>query len=141
MLVEKKTFGQMPFCSSASISVPGAPASSLATGSQPTVLNPGVEICCPPWVAVALLSTCQPADPRSDIALEPVAGAAARGGSRTCPVDKRGWLVPAAAATPEPAARTAAAAKTRAVRVARFMVNTPACGKPAVMDPARMNSL
>ena len=61
MLVEKKTFGQAPFCSSAAISVPGAPPSSLATVSQPLVEKPGVEICAPDWVAVALVSTFQPA--------------------------------------------------------------------------------
>jgi hypothetical protein len=60
MLVEKNTLfglfvlwftgwsavspGHMPFWARASISVPGAPASSLLTGSQVLVLNPGVEI-------------------------------------------------------------------------------------------------
>src|ERR1043166_3614936 len=80
MLVEKNTLlaplvpwftgcsavspGHLPFCASASISVPGAPASSLLTGSQVLVLKPGVEICAPVWVATALLCTSQPADPR-----------------------------------------------------------------------------
>ena len=64
MLSEKKTLGQPPFCSSASISVPGAPASSGVTDSQPDVLKPGVEICCPVCVAVALVSTFQPPVPR-----------------------------------------------------------------------------
>src|SRR5256885_3741765 len=45
MLSEKNTLGQPPFCSSASISVPGPPASSGATDSHPAVLNPGVDIC------------------------------------------------------------------------------------------------
>src|SRR5436190_1007897 len=45
MLSEKKTLAQPPFCSSASISVPGAPASSGVTDNHPAVLNPGVEIC------------------------------------------------------------------------------------------------
>src|SRR5215813_5574493 len=34
--------GHWPFCARASSSVPGAPASSLATGSQVLVLKPGV---------------------------------------------------------------------------------------------------
>ena len=72
MFVEKKTFGQLPFCSRALISVPGAPAPSLATDSQPEVENPGVEICAPVCVAVALVSTFQPPPPRSVTALDPV---------------------------------------------------------------------
>jgi len=74
MFVEKNTFGQAPFWSNALISVPGAPASSVATGSQPVVGNPGVEITDPDWVAVALVSTLQPPAPRSTTALDPVAG-------------------------------------------------------------------
>src|SRR5215469_3761167 len=68
--------GHWPFCASASISVPGAPASSLLTGSQPVAANPGVEICAPVWVATALLWTSQPDAPRSDRSVAPVAGAA-----------------------------------------------------------------
>src|SRR5579859_8024312 len=80
MLFEKKTLfgllvprltgcsavspGHLPFCARASISVPGAPASSLLTGSQVLVLNPGVEICAPDCVATALLCTNQPPAPR-----------------------------------------------------------------------------
>jgi hypothetical protein len=45
--VEKNTFGQEPFCSRASISVPGAPPSSFVTESHPLVLKPGAEICWP----------------------------------------------------------------------------------------------
>src|SRR5258708_37772810 len=56
--------GHLPFCARASISVPGAPASSLVTGSQVLVLNPGVEICAPDWLATALLCTSQPPVPR-----------------------------------------------------------------------------
>src|SRR5215469_11694375 len=94
MLFEKKTLsgplvlwftgcsavlpGHKPFCASASISVPGAPASSLVTGSQPLVLKPGVEICAPVWVAVALLCTFQPPSPRFEISLAPVSADAAR---------------------------------------------------------------
>ncbi len=64
--------GHLPFCARASISVPGAPASSLATGSQVLVLKPGVEICAPDWVATALLCTDQPAPPRLEMSLAPV---------------------------------------------------------------------
>src|SRR5215469_5950771 len=64
--------GHRPFCSRASISVPGAPASSLVTGSQVLVLNPGVEICAPDWVATALLCTAQPLLPRLEVSLAPV---------------------------------------------------------------------
>jgi len=74
MFVEKNTFGQDPFCSNALTSVPGAPASSVATGSQPVVGNPGVDITDPDCVAVALVSTLQPLVPRSINALDPVAG-------------------------------------------------------------------
>src|SRR5437667_8343724 len=98
MLVEKKTLfgplvlwftgcsavspGHKPFCASASISVPGAPASSLATGSQLLVLKPGVEICAPACVATALLCTFQPAAPKSEISLAPVSA------------DELGWMAP-----------------------------------------------
>src|SRR5215469_15282750 len=49
--------GHFPFCASASTSVPGAPASSLVTGSQVLALNPGVDIWAPVWVATALLGS------------------------------------------------------------------------------------
>src|SRR5215469_4103252 len=65
--------GQRPFCARASTSVPGAPAPSLATGNQDLALNPGLEICAPDWVAVALLATRQPCAPRSVTSLAPVA--------------------------------------------------------------------
>src|SRR5438034_10067706 len=87
MLFEKKTLlgllvlwftgcsavlpGHLPFCARASISVPGAPASSLVTGSQVQVSKPGAEICAPVCVATALLCTFQPAAPRSEISLAP----------------------------------------------------------------------
>src|SRR5215469_9312789 len=64
--------GQLPLCARASISVPGAPASSLVTGSQVLVLNPGVEICAPVCVATALLWTAQPLAPRFETSLAPV---------------------------------------------------------------------
>src|SRR5260370_14200109 len=107
MLVEKKTLfgllvlwftgcsavspGHLPFCARASISVPGAPASSLATGSHVLVLNPGVEICAPVWVATALLCTSQPLLPRLVMSLAPVSDgelwpiAAARAGTGRWP--------------------------------------------------------
>ena len=61
--------GHTPFWSRASTSVPTAPASSAATGSQPAVEKPGAEMAAPPWVAplplvqsvvAALLCTSQP---------------------------------------------------------------------------------
>src|SRR5260221_8276678 len=64
--------GHLPFWARASISVPGAPASSLVTGSQVLVLKPGVEICAPLCVATALLWTAQPAAPRLEMSLAPV---------------------------------------------------------------------
>src|SRR5260221_13099281 len=64
--------GHRPFWARASISVPGAPASSLVTGSQVPVLKPGVEICPPLCVATALLWTAQPAAPRFEMSLAPV---------------------------------------------------------------------
>src|SRR6516164_10844024 len=64
--------GQRPFCSSASTSVPGAPASSLRTRSQELASNDGAEICDPGAVAVALLATRQPLVPRSARLLAPV---------------------------------------------------------------------
>src|SRR5580700_6597675 len=94
MLVEKNTLfglsvlwltgwsavssGHLPFCARASISVPGAPASSLVTGSQVLVLKPGVEICAPVCVATALLCTSQPPLPRLVTSLAPVPAGAAK---------------------------------------------------------------
>src|SRR6516225_2195879 len=83
--------GHWPFCARASTSVPGAPASSLVTGSHVLVLNPGVEICAPVWVATALLCTFQPALPRLVMSLAPVSAgelramAAARAGAARWP--------------------------------------------------------
>ena len=92
MLFEKKTLfgllvfwftgwsavspGHWPFCARASISVPGAPASSLVTGSQVVVLKPGVEICAPVWVALALLCT----DPAAGAEVGDVTGPGVGGG-------------------------------------------------------------
>src|SRR6266851_2251605 len=71
--------GQSPFWASASTSVPGAPASSLATGSQVEALKPGVEICAPVAGVLALLNTFQPAVPRLETSEAPVAEGAASG--------------------------------------------------------------
>src|SRR5579859_5847661 len=94
MLFEKKTLfgllvprltgwsavspGHWPFCARASISVLGAPASSFVTGSQVLVLKPGVEICAPVCVAMALLWTSQPPVPRLARSLAPVPAGALR---------------------------------------------------------------
>src|SRR5260370_32644096 len=83
--------GHLPFCARASISVPGAPASSLATGSQVLVLNPGVEICAPVWVATALLCTSHPPEPRFDMSLAP----ASDGELRLMPAAATGAAAPA----------------------------------------------
>src|SRR5215467_8600878 len=72
------SMGHWPFCASASTSVPGAPASSLATGSQLEVLKPGVEIWAPVAVVLALLSTFQPPAPRLVMSVAPVPACAAR---------------------------------------------------------------
>src|SRR5262249_27327809 len=124
MFVEKNTFGQVPFCSSAPISVPGAPPPSLATDSQPAVENPGVEICPPPCVAVALVSTFQPVEaPRLATAVDPVAGSAkvwvalAGAVGVLCSADKAGMV-------PIPAATTIAAPMTRLANDIRFMSNS-----------------
>jgi len=45
----------------------------LVIGSHVLVLNPGVEICAPDWVASALLCTSQPLLPRSETSVAPVA--------------------------------------------------------------------
>src|SRR6266699_955339 len=122
MLAEKKTFGQEPFCSSASTSVPGAPASSLATDSQPAVLNPGAEICWPGWVAVALVRTFQPPEPRSDNAVDPVGGAAVAVSTLAGAPLPAAWDGAAnTEGAPEPAARIAVAANARPVPRVRFM--------------------
>src|SRR5215471_10169933 len=132
MLVEKKTLfgllvlwftgcsavspGHLPFCARASISVPGAPASSLLTGSHVLVLNPGVEIWAPPWVATALLCTAHPAAPRFETSLAPVsdgelaaATVAARAGAPAAAVVS--WLACAADARPSSVMTEMAAAQ------------------------------
>src|SRR6516225_3097232 len=76
--------GHMPFWASASISVPGAPASSLMTGSHVLVLKPGVEICAPDCVATALLCTFQPPLPRLVMSLAPVSDGEARVAAAAC---------------------------------------------------------
>src|SRR5215467_16073196 len=85
--------GQSPFWASASTSVPGAPASSLVTGIQAEVLNPGVEIWAPVEVVLALLSTFHPPVPRLEMSLAPVSAGARAGAGCRAPL---AW-VPAAA--------------------------------------------
>src|SRR5579859_6287804 len=122
MLFEKKTLfgllvpwftgcsavspGHWPFCARASSSVPGAPASSLVTGSQVDVLNPGVEICAPVWVATALLCTSQPPLPRLVMSLAPVPAGVLAAGLWAAAV----WAAAARAAGPWPCGLVAAGA-------------------------------
>src|SRR6266571_3094816 len=106
--------GQRPFCTSASISVPGAPAASLATRSQVLASNDGAEITAPDCAAVALLATRQPPAPRSVTSLAPVAVAApapARAGAA--------WA-PGACHANDVAAQAIEAHRTRGVRGNRF---------------------
>src|SRR5215471_11753736 len=91
--------GHLPFCARASISVPGAPASSLLTGSQVLVSNVGVEICAPDWVATALLCTVQPLLPRLETSLAPVPDGELRSAA-LCGDAAPGLAAPAAAAAP-----------------------------------------
>src|ERR1700679_2360343 len=78
MFVPSKTSGQAPFWRSASISVPGAPASSGLTFNQWAVSKPGREIRAPTPVVRALLRTSQPPSPTvvtpvdSPLSTEPV---------------------------------------------------------------------
>src|SRR5215467_810982 len=104
--------GHLPFCSRASISVPGAPASSLLTGNQVLVLNPGVEICAPVCVATALLCTCQPDEPRFEMSVAPglageLASAAARTGDRAAADVAAGDAAWAGASAPSVGSSTA----------------------------------
>src|SRR6266496_3679700 len=125
MLLEKKMFGHLPFCCRAASSVPGAPASSLATGSHELVLNSGMEISAPVWVALALLATLQPPDPRLDRSLAPLADS------------ELGPRRPTAARAP-PAALGVAAGAMAAQRVRRRRMTGPMAGnsypRPAGRD-------
>src|SRR5262249_13110035 len=117
--------GQLPFCARASISVPGAPASSLLTGSQVLVLNPGAEICAPDWVATALLCTVQPPPPRLAMSLAPVSDGELRSAA-LCGNPAPGLDTPAAAAAPGTSQAsvvtdTAAAHRTQRGRVVRLI--------------------
>src|SRR5215469_4176488 len=141
MLFEKKTLfgllvlwftgcsavspGHRPFCARASTSVPGAPASSLLTGSHVLALNPGVEICAPDWVATALLCTVQPLLPRLEMSLAPVSDGELRSAA-LCGDAAPGLAAPAAAAAPGTSQAsvvtdTAAAHRTERGRVVRFI--------------------
>src|SRR5215469_9641548 len=131
--------GHWPFCASASISVPGAPASSLVTGSQVLVLNPGVDIWAPVWVATALLWTAQPLAPRL-VMSEPLGPAVAVRTARPAALGPTRWPavlgadnvrpVLACAVANEmawlPAARAATATKERIGRISR-VIATNSC--------------
>src|SRR6516162_4743583 len=154
MLVEKNTLfwllvswftgcsavspGHLPLCARASTSVPGAPASSLVTGSQVLVLNPGVEICAPGWVATALLCTSQPPLPRFEMSLAPVSDGefGSRAWSRNA---APGLDTPAAAAAPGTSQAsvvtdTAAAHRTERGRVVRFIAGHSCLAAVAARD-------
>ena len=73
MLLEKKTFGHSPCCSTASTSAPGAPASSGVTLKKAEVLKPGVEMTAPVWVATELLWTSHPPVPMVVVPTAPAA--------------------------------------------------------------------
>src|ERR1700730_1165969 len=79
MLVEKNTFGQALFWTSAPSSVPRAPAPSGVTGRQLAVEKPGVEMWAPDGGALAVDWTCQPPSPRVET---PVGSASAWMGVR-----------------------------------------------------------
>src|SRR5579859_1899517 len=120
--------GHLPFCASASTSVPGAPAPSLATRSQEPALKCGLEICAPDWVATALLSTRQPCAPRSETSLAPVgepagaaAGAAGAEAGAAGLAGAAGWPGGATGLACAPAARlsTEVATRTRQAPTAR----------------------
>src|SRR5215469_15256691 len=128
--------GHWPFCASASTSVPGAPVSSLVTGSQVLVLNPGVDIWAPVWVATALLWTSQPLAPRLVISEPPGLPLAVRT-ARVAALRPDRWLavlgadnvrpLPACAVANEmawvPAARAATAITERIGRISRAICN------------------
>src|SRR5215469_4658613 len=154
MLVEKNTLfgllvswftgcsavspGHLPFCARASISVPGAPASSLLTGSQALVLNPGVEICAPDWVATALLCTVQPPLPRLETSLAPVPDGELRSAA-LCGNAASGADAPAAAAAPGTSQAsvvtdTAAAHRTERGRVVRLIAGHSCLAAVAAHD-------
>src|SRR5690242_13534169 len=130
--------GHWPFCASASSSVPGAPASSLVTGSQVLVLNPGVEICAPDWVATALLCTAQPPLPRLERSLAPVPDGEFRGAA-LCGNAAPGLATPAAAAAPgttqaSVVTDTAAAHRTERGRVVGLIAGHSCLAAAAARD-------
>src|SRR5216683_197850 len=117
--------GQRPFCSSASTSVPGAAAESLATRSQERASNDGAEIRAPGAVAVALLATCQPPVPRSVTSLAPVpasAGKAFGAALRVVAVTVAAWVAgaPGVSQTSDVAAQAIEAHRASGVRGNRF---------------------
>src|SRR6266496_1660459 len=142
MLLEKKMFGHLPFCCRAASSVPGAPASSLATGSHELVLNSGMEISAPVWVALALLATLQPPDPRLDRSLAPLADSELgprRPTAARAPPAALGMATCGAACAPGAAEVSSAAADAMAAqRVRRRRMTGPMAGnsypRPAGRD-------
>ncbi|HEV2371133.1 MAG TPA: hypothetical protein VGS19_03095 [Streptosporangiaceae bacterium] len=130
--------GHLPFCTSASTSVPGAPASSLATASQELASKPGDEICAPDWVAVALLCTRQPAEPRSVMSLAPVAPAAlawlavVTSGPTTWVVGAAAWLL----ASATPIVVSAATASRPVIASLRLFLNTVTAATVLRLQPA-----
>src|SRR5215472_979728 len=135
--------GHLPFWARASISVPGAPASSLATGSQVLVLNPGVEICAPDWVAAALLCTAQPPLPRLAMSLAPVSDGEL-GSAALCGNAALGLDAPAAEAVPGTSqARvitdTAAAHRTERGRVVPLIAGHSCPAAVAAHEDAPLN--
>ena len=101
------------------------------------MLNPGVEICAPVWVATALLATFQPPEPRLEMSLAPVSA----GELRLIPDARAGvapWLMlPAerAACADAPdiakAAATTAAHITKLARLTRFIADNSWPATPA----------
>src|ERR1022692_3073935 len=110
MLLAKKMRGQPPFCCSASISVPGAPASSLRTESQ-LVVKPGGEICAPDWVAFELLCTFQPPEPRLTTLLAPASADEIRPVWPAAGLAAAGWAASTAAVHASDAAPSMATAR------------------------------
>src|SRR5262245_4950057 len=137
--------GHLPFWARASISVPGAPTSSLLTGSQVLVLNPGVEIWAPVWVATALLCTAQPAAPRFETSLAPVPDgglAAATAAVRACAPAPAAVneLACAADARPSSVMTEMAAAQRAGFERGRDLMTGDSCRGPIALTMPPLNT-